>query len=178
MPPSVVRRKPHNPSLNVPPSTHTLMSICLEHDLSKLASITAFPCGDLVFSAPVYVLAPVQNGSPIPAATEGKPSPSGTKIKFIHDTTKCTDRTSVATSGYTHAVSLEWETYGLTEADYSLFVTLQNTPHEFLLTFLGGLQKVIRTDATSYQFIFNEDNGTMKCAATLINGQGLTLIKR
>ena len=149
---------------------------CIEHDLSKLASIMAYPCGDLAFSAPVFSLAPVQNGSPVPSTAESS-APAGTKINFIRDTAKCSDRTNVSVAGYVHTVTLEWETQGVDDSDYSKFVTLQNIPHEFILTFFGGLKKAIRTDQTSYQFIFNEDNGTMKCSATLINGQGLTLIK-
>lgn len=144
---------------------------CTEHDLSKLASIIAYPCGDLSFSAPVFALAPVQDGSPVP---NGK---TGMKLNFTRDSAKCSDRTGVAVNGYVHTVTLEWDTQGMADSDYNQFVALQNTPHEFILTFFGGLKKAVRTDLTSYQFVFNDDNGTMKCSATLVNGQGLTLIK-
>lgn len=147
---------------------------CIEHDLSKLASIIAYPCGDLKFAAPVFALATVQDGSPVPA---GSGAPAGTRISFTRDTAKCSDHTNVSVAGYVHTLSLEWETQGVSPEDYDQFVRLQQIPHEFILTFFGGLRKALRTDPTSYQFIFNEDNGTMKCSATLINGQGLTLIK-
>ena len=145
------------------------MQNCVEHDLSKLAGIIAYPCGTLGFTSPVYVLDPVQSPT-------GEDSDSRFRVRFTRDTAKCTDRNTASVAGYLHTVTLEWETQGVEQADFDQYVGLQNTPHEFVLHFFGGLRKVIRTAPTSYQFLFNEDNGTMKCSVTLINGQGLTLI--
>ena len=144
---------------------------CKEHDLSKLAAIEAYEIGTLQFASPVYVIIPtVKSDKLVP---EGA---SGTKISFIRDTAKCVDKSSVSVYGYTHEVSLDWETEADDADMYNLLIKLQNTPHEFVLTYFGGLRRVIRTDYAPYKFMFNDDNGTMKCSATLVNGQGLTLV--
>ena len=145
---------------------------CIEHDLSQLAAIEAYELGSLKFASPVFLMAPTV------MATELVPKGvKGTRIFFSHESAKCTDKTSVNVCGYTHEVTLDWEMIANNEDLLSLLITLQNTPHEFVLRYFGGVRKVIRTDRTSYRFTFNDDNGTMKCSTTLVNGQGLTFVK-
>lgn len=141
---------------------------CIEHDLSQVARIEAFPVGALKFNSPVFALVPTVSGL---NTTDGK-----VVISCENKTVKLQEKTSVSVAGYVHEVSLEWETVTETEADYKSLVDLQQSPHEFVIYYFGGLRKVIRTDSSAYQFIFDDVDGKMKCRATLVNGQGLTLI--
>lgn len=149
------------------------MITCKEHDLSKIARIDAYVTGSLNYGCPVFVVNPA-----VPSDQLFNGMPPSMPVSFSGDSVKCVEKTNVSYAGYTHEVSLSWETQALTESDYDGLLTLQLTPHDFVITYFGGVQRVIRTDSTAYRFIFDDDNGTMKCAATLVNGQGLTLVTR
>lgn len=143
---------------------------CKEHDFSQVASILAVPVGTLDFYSPVFATTPYADAKDFSVPQDA------IQIKFNRDTIKCSDKNSTGVHGFVHEVSLEWDFVYQDAKDYDDLVTLQYLAHEFIINYFGGAQKVIRTDETAYMFLFNDDNGVMKCSATLNNGQGLTSI--
>lgn len=146
---------------------------CKEHDFSQVASIVAYPVGTLDFYEPVYGATPYVFVDQL-----NIPEAGGVVVKFRRDSVKCQEKNSAGLHAFLHEVSLDWEFVPQRSSEYDDLVKLQYVAHEFVVKFLGGATKVIRTDSSAYSFTFSDDNGVMKCSARLNNGQGLTSVLR
>lgn len=149
-----------------------MSKVCFEHDFSKVASVEAYEHGVLDFRSPVFV----SDASALYDDIVKGEIP--VLLPFSDGSMKCTDTMSRKVSGIQHDVRIEFETQIITEADYDLLFHLSTHAHEFIFNFFGGVRKAVRTDDIPYSFTFNDDNGTVKCSISLVNGQGLTLLDR
>lgn len=145
------------------------MSKCSESDYGSIARVEAYPVDGISMAVPVYVRTlSVQSRDVTFSGTS-------LRIPFKSGTMKVTDQNADAVNGFTHTVSAEWEMTPDGEG-LSLAEALQDSAHELLITYFGGARKIVRTDSTAYRFTFHEEDGTMKCSMSMVNGQGLTLL--
>lgn len=146
------------------------MKKCLETDFRNVARIEAYAQGKIEFDFPLYVNQLYVDGDKLSLPNEKK------RIYFIPDTLNVADKSDISVSGFSHVVSVEWETKFSGKELFDLLVSLQTSPHELVFTFIGGTKKIVRTDDILYSFVSQYDNGKTKCSMTLVNGQGIITV--
>lgn len=148
------------------------MTKCTEKSLTDVARVDAYPVGSISYKFPLFVPVLVAGTSDITMPDLS----SAVSIPFSSGSLKVKDAFDLDVSQSHHTVTLEFDCDASSNSALSILPFLQNIPHEIVITYFGGVRRLIRTDDTAYKFSFEEGDGVKNCSMTLVNGQGLLLL--
>lgn len=145
---------------------------CTEKSLTDVARVDAYPVGSVGCKFPLFVPVLVAGASDVTLPNIS----AAVSIPFSSGSLKVKDAFDLDVSMNHHTVTLEFDCDASSASALSVIEALSMEPHEIVITYFGGVRRLIRTDDTAYKFAFEEGDGVKNCTMTLVNGQGLVLL--